>query len=193
MRDQEKNRARLLSPAFDKHRQRGLRRSLVSRANAPRCGARSRQTGEPCRQPVKEEGKRCRYHGGATPKGKEWHRRQWPKKGASPERIEAKIKTFKARDRKAEARRAAMTPEERELHEKRRREKRPGTPSERRRAINDRKAAKTLQQLLDKPKAPLSDEQRALETKIKELEATAAGLAGDDPDTDEDDLPEVFK
>lgn len=190
MRGQEKNRLRLLSPAFDKHRQRGLRRSLESRAKAPRCGAKSRQTGEPCRQPVKEAGKRCRYHGGATPKGKEWHRRQWPKKSASLKRIEAKIKTFEKRDMEARERRAAMSPDERKRHEKRRREKLPGTPAERRRAINDRNAAKLVSQLLEKPKDVHGAEQRALDAKIHELEAMATRRAETETD---DDLPGVFK
>lgn len=32
----------------------------------PRCGAKSRQTGEPCRLPGTGAGGRCRFHGGAS-------------------------------------------------------------------------------------------------------------------------------
>ena len=70
---------------FDAWRRRGLANSLAKRAAMPKCGARRRTDGEPCRQPVAEEGKRCRYHGGATPKGRDWHRVQLPAPGASPQ------------------------------------------------------------------------------------------------------------
>lgn len=35
-------------------------------ANLPRCGATSRQTGEPCKLPGTGAGGRCRFHGGAS-------------------------------------------------------------------------------------------------------------------------------
>lgn len=38
--------------------------------NKTTCGARSRQTGEPCKLPPAKGATRCRFHGGATPKSK---------------------------------------------------------------------------------------------------------------------------
>lgn len=126
--DGPKNIPRGLTPESDL---RGFRRSVAVRARAPKCGAKSRQTGEPCRQPLKEEGKRCRYHGGATPMGREWHRRQLPKKGTTERTFTGKLRALERRDREAEKRRASMTEEERKAHEKRRVPKRPGTPGQR--------------------------------------------------------------
>lgn len=149
----ERGRAQFNARSFDEARQRGLRKSLETRLNAPRCGARRRTDGEPCMQPVKEDGKRCRYHGGATPKGREWHRRQWPKKGAAPSRLAGKMKALQLRDRQAAKHRAAMTPEEREQHEARRRIAKPGTPVERGQAAANRKAAKWLAERLGGPQS----------------------------------------
>lgn len=177
----ERARKKLTDPAFEEARQRGLRRSLEVRANAPKCGAKSRQTGLPCQNPVKEEGKRCRYHGGATPKGKDWHRRQYP---SSPHRLKGKLKALRRRDREAEERRAAMTPEEREKHEERRRHRQPGTPAERRRASDARKARKIVSALLDKRQR---EEEGALAAEIKRLEAAAAELEQSMEDETEDD------
>lgn len=180
----ERARKKLTDPTFEKARQRGLRRSLEVRANAPKCGAKSRQTGLPCQNPVKEEGKRCRYHGGATPKGKDWHRRQYP---SSPHRLKGKLKALRRRDREAEERRAAMTPEEREKHEERRRHRQPGTPAERRRASDARKARKMLSDLLDKPDKRRSEEEGALAAEIKRLEAAADELERSKEEETDDD------
>lgn len=171
-------------PALAEARRRGWLRSLEVRANAPKCGAKSRQTGLPCKNPVKEEGKRCRYHGGATPKGKDWHRRQFP---SSPHRLEGKMKALRRRDREAEERRAAMTPEEREKHEERRRHRQPGTPLERRKAKYDREARKMVSALLDNPDKRRSDEEKALAAEIELLEAAAAELEKSKEDETEDD------
>jgi hypothetical protein len=63
-------------------------------------------------------------------------------------RLENKMKAWKVRDKQAEERRAAMTPEERAAHEERRKFKRPGTAAERARAKNDRETKNWLQELL---------------------------------------------
>ncbi|SFP31564.1 hypothetical protein [Tranquillimonas alkanivorans] len=161
-------------------RRRGLRNSLAKRAAAPRCGAKRRTDGEPCTQPVPEAGKRCRYHGGATPKGKEWHRRQWPRKGAAPSRLKGKMLALAVRDRKAEERRAAMTPEELEAHEKHRRAVRPGTPSQRQQARRAREARQLVEELDRKREGPPTGEQAALAAQIAELEAKAERLRAEE-------------
>ena len=147
--------------------------SLEARVNMPKCGAKSRQTGEPCRQPVREAGKRCRYHGGATPKGRDWHRRRYPEAGAAPSRWAKKELAWEVRDRQAEKRRAAMGPEERAEHEKRRRSQRPGTLEQRDRRKRNREAKAWLDKLREEKEAskPLSDPAaNELAAKIRRLE-----------------------
>lgn len=136
------------SPAFARVRAKGVEAARQKRLRSPKCGAKTRVTGEPCQQAVSEPGKRCRYHGGATPKGDQWHRRQAPKRGAAISRLENKMKAWEVRDRQAEERRAEMTPEERAAHEERRKPKRPGSAAERVRAKNDRETKTWLQDLL---------------------------------------------
>lgn len=180
----------LNSAHFKEARMRGLRNAWAKQANGPKCGAKTRADGAPCRNPVAEEGQRCRLHGGATPKGKDWHRRQFPKKGASISKLQKKLSELSKRDQKAEERRAAMSPEERAMHEKRRRANRPGTPSERQQARDGRKAMKLVQGLLQHKNA-ISDEVSALDAQIRTLEDRANQLQLDQ--YDEDELPEVFK
>ena len=135
-------------------------------------------------------GKRCRYHGGATPKGKDWHRRQFPKKGAPISKLQKKLCELKARDRKAEERLANMTPEELEQYEARSKVVRPGTPAERQSARDSRNAQKLIADLHNKEK-PASDEISDLGAQIQTLEDQAKQLRLDSTDTD--NLPEVFK
>ena len=57
------------------HESSGWARALAAADAAPRCGARRRRTGEPCRAPAMANG-RCHKHGGAstgprTPEGLE--------------------------------------------------------------------------------------------------------------------------
>jgi hypothetical protein len=43
-----------------------MAKPLAALASAPRCGARARSTGAPCRQPGIGAGGRCRWHGGKS-------------------------------------------------------------------------------------------------------------------------------
>lgn len=138
------------SPRFAEARQRGLNAIAERWRTKPRCGAKTRVTGEPCQQLVEAPGKRCRYHGGATPKGDEWHRRQPPKRGAAYSRLEKKLKAWEVRDRKADERRAAMTPDERAEHEKRRKSKQPSSSAERQMEDKRKESARWLQGVLAK-------------------------------------------
>ncbi len=190
MRHSKKHQAFINSDYFKEARTRGLRNALAKRANGPKCGAKKRTDGQPCQQPVSEEGRRCRYHGGATPKGKDWHRRQWPKKGASPSRLKVKMVSLSIRDRKLAERLSKMTPEELEQYEARRKSNRPGTTAERQSARYDRKAKKLIADLR-KDDLPGPEVVGTLEAKIEELENQANRLRAEQ--NDEDDLPEVFK
>lgn len=190
MRHSEKHRAFINSDYFKAARMRGLRNAWAKQANGPKCGAKKRSDGTPCRQPVTIEGKRCRYHGGATPKGKEWHRRQWPKKGAAPSRLKVKRVALEIRDNEADARRAAMTETERAEHEARRRQKAPGSPAERSARKKNLEAGKLIAAALERPK-PLTAEQAELAARVDALESRAAEL-GRETDTPDDTL-EIFK
>ncbi len=87
-------------------------RSVEVRAAMPKCGARRKHDGAPCTQPVAEEGKRCRYHGGRTPKGADWHKPQFPQRGAPIEKLGRKLADLERRRAAQAARRRAMTPDE---------------------------------------------------------------------------------
>lgn len=105
----------------------------------PRCGAKKRSNGEPCRHIAMANG-RCYLHGGKTPKGDKWLRPAWP----NPDRPDAeaklneKLKALEKRRRRRAARLANMSGEERAAHAAWHDSHRPGPAAARRR----RKAAK---------------------------------------------------
>lgn len=181
MKDKEQRPPEGIPLALYRARFRAAKASVKKRAEMPKCGARKRSNGEPCGQPVSEAGKRCRYHGGATPKGAEWHRRQWPRKGAPLEKLNKKIAQFKKRDREAAARRAAMSDEELAQHEERRKAKRPGAVAERERAARKRNTRGEIEKLL-------ADRAAATAAADAKLDRQIADLLGSN-----DELPEVFK
>ena len=127
-------------------RRRGTEKSIRVREQMPKCGAKCRQTGAPCANPVAEPGKRCRLHGGATPSGKDWHRAQMPPPDASPKRGRMKLLTLAVRREALERRLAAMTPEDRERYDRRSAAMQPGTPAERRWRHNNREMREMLKE-----------------------------------------------
>jgi hypothetical protein len=189
MRHSEKHQAFINSAYFKEARLRGLRNAWAKQANGPKCGAKRRSDGQPCRQPVTAEGKRCRYHGGATPKGKEWHRKQWPQKGAAPSRLKTKMVSLSIREKEAKLKREAMSPNARKLHEARRKAMQPGTPAERQGGRDDREAQKLLEDLQNDEK-PLSGGQKALFAQIRQLEEKAMALQAESAQNEEQ--PDVF-
>jgi hypothetical protein len=105
----------------------GAKKALRLFADAPKCRAKTRDGGL-CQNPGLGAGGRCRLHGGSTPSGDQWHVRQFPK---DARRFHGKLVGFQIRDRKREARLAAMTPAEREKFEKRARSLQPGSKAKR--------------------------------------------------------------
>lgn len=99
----------------------------AERANAPKCGARTRSGGR-CQKLPMTGRIRCERHGGKTGAGRFWHVVQLP---ADPVRRERKLRDIARRRERQAARVAAMTPAERERYERRSRAMRPGTPVER--------------------------------------------------------------
>lgn len=117
-----------------------LRWIAAHRDRILKCGAMAKGTGQPCQQFAMANG-RCYYHGGRTPKGKDWHRTRWPKKSAPDaiEKMEAKLLRID-RARKARKKRlATMTSDERAAYDKWQSTHAVGTPASRERKRNERK------------------------------------------------------
>lgn len=84
----------------------------------PRCGAKAKSTGQPCRQPGSGRGGRCVYHGGKSTAGETWGLRQW---SDNPSPVVARRQATKARwverqEAERAARIAAMPPEEQDRY-----------------------------------------------------------------------------
>lgn len=157
----------------------------IARFNAtrhllPKCGAIARSTGEPCRRVAMENG-RCHYHGGRTPKGKDWHRRQWKQSDTpnSRERFERKLQQTQKSAAAQAARLAKMTPDERAAYDKWHRDRPIGSPAQRAakklaRKQNEEARARFAQGQEPKPE---SAEAAAIRAQIEELEARRAAIA----------------
>jgi hypothetical protein len=162
----------------DADRRRGIAKSLAVRAAMPKCGAKRRTDGLSCIQPVSAEGKRCRYHGGATPRGRVWHKRKRIDPNASPKKQEGKRLALRLRDKERAERLAAMTPEEREAYERRRKAAQPGTVADRARAKADRDARALIEDVRLKREAERADSAGLL-VEIERLERAARELRQD--------------
>lgn len=139
----------------------------------PRCGAKRKSDGEPCQNLALAGRSKCRLHGGASPRGDQYHQTQWPNGSATNamRKLDAKLKRIERNRRAKERRLAKMNPDERAAHEKWHRERKPGSAAERARRRADRKAASELRASLEnaEPK-PVSPELAALQRQAAELE-----------------------
>jgi len=152
------------------------RRALVARnrsqGSLPKCGARRKYDNQPCAQPALENG-RCRFHGGLTPRGDQWHVVQPTR---DPKMAEAKIRQRERLAKKRAARIAAMTPEQlaayRRWHETHRPGKAAARASERERRRQDKEIAAMMQRPAPAPKR--SREARELADTIERLRAKLA-------------------
>ena len=106
------------SPESAKIGAKALRAWHARQALLPRCGARAKSTGEPCRNVALENG-RCRYHGGASTKGDRWHRIRPPRRDEANgiERHDRKLVKRDRKQAKKMRRLAAMSSEDRARHE----------------------------------------------------------------------------
>jgi hypothetical protein len=144
--------------------------------------------GGTCQQLAMENG-RCAYHGGRTPRGKDWHRPLWPNDG--PRAIEKLNRKLKDRDRAAKKRAkrlAAMSPEELAAHQEWQRTHKPGPPGPRARARAERQGARAMQRGLNgaDDRGPVSPERAELQARAAELrrmlaEAEARTAGGAEP------------
>lgn len=113
------------------------------------CGAKARSTGEPCRQIPAKGRKRCKFHGGATPKGDGpvgWHTPAFPAGLPVDSPRSARMKATKRRQQRARV--AEMTPEERARHEEWHRTHKPGSASARAMVRKNREARRWLGNIL---------------------------------------------
>jgi hypothetical protein len=165
------------SERFREIARQAIQRVNAERASKPKCGAKARSTGVRCGNLATENGK-CRYHGGATPKGKDWHKPRWPdrKDPRAMDKLDAKLKDRERAAKKREIRLAAMSPEERERHAAWHRARKPGSPADRIRARLERKAAEEVRARLEQPPAPSNSELVAIHSHIEKLRCQAAEI-----------------
>lgn len=157
---------------------REIARSTIKRHNArhasrPKCGAKRKHDGQPCQHPAMANG-RCYFHGGVTPRGKDWHKVRWP---ADPEKFNRKLRDRERIETRRKQRVAAMTEKERVIYERRRSACRPGTPAQRQARRKRREQAKDAARIILQPRQARVDQvQEALSAEIEALKAKAARL-----------------
>lgn len=162
-----------------------LRRINAQRHLMPKCGAMSKTTGQQCRQLSMENG-RCYYHGGRTPKGKDWHKPRWPKK-SSPDaerKMVARLRDLERAEKQRQKRLSKMTAEQRAAFDKWHRDRPLGTPAQREakrqaRKQNDETRARFIQ---PSPERQTDPELVAIQDRIDDLRAQLAALRDLAPD-----------
>lgn len=174
----------------------------ATRKRLPKCGAKTRTTGEPCKNPALENG-RCRLHGGATPSGKEWGKRQVSTKSSTRNangdwrRVEEKLQRWAREDRDRAHRLRRMTDEQFWRYVRRMGRRLDGDPFSPsfQKVVRDEKArrgpdpAKAGKLLPIEPVA-VSAEVQKIDAHIAELRAElAAREKGDRPAAEKSDLP----
>lgn len=143
----------------------------AKRGSLPKCGARRKRDGEPCQQLAGENG-RCYFHGGRTGKGAKYHMHILPS-GDAPDfeaKLYRKLRQIE-RDKKAQAkRRAKMSLEQLEAHQKWHEAHKPGSAAARARDRQDLQYVREIQARLDK----LDD--HPITPELAELQRQAAAL-----------------
>ncbi|WP_330998553.1 HGGxSTG domain-containing protein [Ollibium composti] len=141
----------------------------------PKCGAKRKRDGEPCRNLAMSNGK-CRYHGGCTGKGANWGKHRLPPKDAAQweARLARKFAQIERDKRRRAQRLAAMSPEERRRYDAWVKSHQPGPAAERARRRANLKAAADLRAISERADArPLSPELAALEAERRRIEREA--------------------
>ncbi|SES44295.1 HGGxSTG domain-containing protein [Rhizobium sp. NFR03] len=157
----------------------------LKRATLPTCTAKAKRTGEQCRQLPMTNGK-CRFHGGATPRGDKFHVTSLPSaKGpdGGEKKLQAKLRQVRRDQKRREARLAAMTPAERERHDAWHKARQPGPAAPRAEKRRQRAMAKEIRQAAALPEV-FSPEAAELQRKIDRLEALLAASSIDTADID---------
>ena len=191
--DRKKRRA---PPAFIEAARRCTRERNALQHLRPKCGAIAKSTGKPCGHPAMENG-RCQYHGGKTPKGKDWHRVMIP---ANPDRATAKIQELERRAEVRAKRLVSMSPEDLAAYREWQNTHAPGPPEgrEARRQIRKQNADMRERWAAQRTGDPtpeivtLRAEREALRARLEALEALPVEVdtMTDLPDARQDSMPD---
>ena len=155
-----------------------LRKFNENQTKLPKCSAKAKSTGERCAQPAMRNGV-CRYHGGKTPKGDDWHKPVWPADGPAFEaKLASKTKALDKRRRGKAADLAKMTDEERAKHECWQKAHKPGSAGARARTKKARQDAVSFRAVVEAPPAerPRDPELEALDIEIAAAHRQAVAL-----------------
>ncbi|RVC95857.1 MAG: hypothetical protein E5V54_00920 [Mesorhizobium sp.] len=154
---------------------------------APKCGAKAKSHGGPCRQIAMANG-RCWAHGGRVPSGENWHKPVWPNRDASDAeaKLNRKLNDLQRAAAKRAKRVAAMTPEERAAHEQWQKTHKPGPAAARARARRERQEAKQVREIFSARPDPVAiPEISELERLIAERKAEIDRLTDANSKTDD--------
>lgn len=164
------------SPRFKAIALAALVRAREIKARMPKCGAKAKSTGERCRHAARENGK-CLWHGGATPKGDQWHRLQLP--AADTKREWTKFKVKQIRQAKSAKHREALihelSPSEVARVRKWAKDHRPGSKASRAARKAEESTNAELRDLLSRPYPPASEAAAAARKAIDDLRDRLAG------------------
>lgn len=152
-----------------------IKKAWAAQRTYPRCNAIRRSDGGRCENLGTGAGGRCKYHGGATPKGKDWHKVQLTNPAGSVELSIKKQKEVARRRARQAARVAAMTPEERARYDAWHEARKPGGPEVRKAAAQAREVRAMLAARANA--APVeTPEAKALREAIEALESQLEAL-----------------
>lgn len=149
----------------------------AAHAQRPRCSAIAKSTGVQCTQPAMANGK-CRFHGGKTPRGDQWHCIQWPD-GSAPdatEKLNRKLQTLEKRARERKRRLARQSPEALAAYQAWQAARKPGSSAKRAAARERRRWAAVATADLSKPARQPSPEVQAIHQQIADLTAELAAM-----------------
>ena len=161
----------------------------------PKCGATRKRDGGQCKLIGSANG-RCRFHGGRTPAGNDWHKIRWPN-GAAPDAELKLLRKVQAQRRAANRRAkrlAKMTTEQRAEYKAWLRAHQPGSAAKRQVARRERKTAAEVAALMAKSREPETSPERVeIRRRVAEVKATFDALKArltasepDDPQNDDD-------
>lgn len=148
----------------------------------PKCTAIAKSTGQQCQQLAIRGKTKCRFHGGATTRGDNWHRPRWPKPSdpRAMEKIDAKLRALAKNAKARDARLATLPPHRRAEYAAWLRAHKPGPKAARRRDREWRRQALDAVESLKPKVVPTNPEADAIDADIERLRALRARLLEDD-------------
>lgn len=162
------------SAEFDRVRKTVLRRINRRRDLFGRCTATAKSTGLQCGNLACRGRTKCRYHGGATTRGDDWHRPLWPRPSdpRAMEKIHAKLTQRAKNAKERDARLASLSPKLRQKYADWLRVHRPGPAAKRARDREARRQDRSARDTL----AALGRSSRATTPAVQRIEGEIAAL-----------------